>query len=150
MSRLIACVSEGVDDPLVVTASITHIGSQGLSPPQASSLGLGSGVTIAPKRSWKAKSSFISKSFSSAGLAKSAAAVRDSDRRGVGGWLQFHAYGGAINRVAPADTAFPHRNQIASVQYYVSGGLIDHEDSGKRCERCVSIACTQRSPLLKV
>lgn len=95
---------------------------QTLSPPQISSLGLGSGVTIASPRAWKAKSSFISKSFSGAALATAAAAVRDSDSRGVGGWLQLHAYGGAsaINRVAAADTAFVNRNQIASIQYYAS------------------------------
>lgn len=91
-----------------------------MSPPQASSLGLGSGVTTAQKNSWKAKSSFIFKSFSSTGLARAADAIREAESQGIGGWLQLHAYGGAINKKRSTDTAFVHRNQKASIQYYVS------------------------------
>jgi FAD/FMN-containing dehydrogenase len=38
------------------------------------------------------------------------------------GVLLVDAYGGAVNRVAPTATAFPHRRALASVQYYAIGG----------------------------
>lgn len=38
------------------------------------------------------------------------------------GALLIDAYGGAVNRVAPAATAFPHRRALASVQYFAVGG----------------------------
>jgi FAD/FMN-containing dehydrogenase len=37
------------------------------------------------------------------------------------GALLIDAYGGALNRVAAAATAFPHRNQLASIQYFAAG-----------------------------
>lgn len=42
--------------------------------------------------------------------------------RGAGsGALLIDAYGGAVNRIAPNATAFPHRRAIASVQYFAAG-----------------------------
>jgi len=38
------------------------------------------------------------------------------------GALLIDAYGGAVNRVAPAATAFAHRRDLASVQYFAVGG----------------------------
>lgn len=38
------------------------------------------------------------------------------------GALLIDAYGGAINRIAPAATAFPHRRALASIQYFAVGG----------------------------
>jgi FAD/FMN-containing dehydrogenase len=37
------------------------------------------------------------------------------------GALLIDAYGGAVGRVAPAATAFTHRNEIASIQYFATG-----------------------------
>jgi len=37
------------------------------------------------------------------------------------GALLIDAYGGAVNRIAPAATAFVHRNEIASLQYFAAG-----------------------------
>ena len=37
------------------------------------------------------------------------------------GALLIDAYGGALNRIATAATAFPHRNQLASIQYFAAG-----------------------------
>ena len=37
------------------------------------------------------------------------------------GALLIDAYGGALNRIAPGATAFVHRNQLASIQYFAAG-----------------------------
>lgn len=42
-------------------------------------------------------------------------------RAGRPGALLIDAYGGAVNRIAPNATAFPHRRALASVQYYANG-----------------------------
>ena len=47
---------------------------------------------------------------------------------GMGGDALFDAYGGAIDRVATADTAFPHRvGALYCIQYYAEGWSEDHD-----------------------
>jgi len=68
-------------------------------------------------QAFNAKSSYVSKAFSSAGLK---AAIRAVERPG-GGDLLFDGYGGAINEVAANETAFAHRKELACIQYYING-----------------------------
>jgi FAD/FMN-containing dehydrogenase len=42
-------------------------------------------------------------------------------RGALSGALLIDAYGGALNRVSPAATAFVHRNEQASIQYFAAG-----------------------------
>ncbi len=69
-----------------------------------------------------AKSSFVNSPMGAAGTAAVVAAVERlaTEVPGAGGGIVFDGYGGAINRVAPADTAFVHRRAIACAQYSVS------------------------------
>ncbi len=67
-----------------------------------------------------AKSSYVSKVFSSAGLSAAVSAV-ERGSSGSAGSLLFDCYGGAINEVAPSDTAFVHRDQLCCIQYYATG-----------------------------
>jgi FAD/FMN-containing dehydrogenase len=68
-----------------------------------------------------AKSDFFTTPLSSAGIATLLAGIVALQRvrgaaGGVGG-VAFDALGGAVNRVAPAATAFVHRNALFSAQY---------------------------------
>ena len=40
------------------------------------------------------------------------------------GALLIDAYGGALNRIASSATAFVHRNQLASIQYFAAGNAV--------------------------
>jgi FAD/FMN-containing dehydrogenase len=64
-------------------------------------------------------SDYIAKVPTSGQLAKFRSVV---EARGANsGALLIDAYGGALNRVKPTATAFVHRNQLASVQYFAAG-----------------------------
>ena len=91
-----------------------------MAPTTVSSLQLGSGVQLASRDFFKAKSNFIKKPISSAGVDIAARALSAASTRNIGGWMQFHAYGGALNQIKAADTAFVHRDKLASIQFYVS------------------------------
>jgi FAD/FMN-containing dehydrogenase len=68
-----------------------------------------------------ARSDFIAEPLPPAGVDVLLAAI---DSRGKlrlpGGSVLFDAYGGAINAVAPTDTAFVHRDKLACLQYVAS------------------------------
>lgn len=91
-----------------------------MAPVTVSSLQLGSGVQLASRDFFKAKSNFIKKPISSAGVEIAARALSAASARNIGGWLQIHAYGGVLNQIKAADTAFVHRDTLASIQFYVS------------------------------
>lgn len=42
-------------------------------------------------------------------------------RGAASGALLIDAYGGALNRISPSATAFVHRNELASIQYFAAG-----------------------------
>ena len=69
--------------------------------------------------SFAGASDYIAKVPAAGQLAKFTQVV---EARGASsGALLIDAYGGAINRVKPAATAFVHRNELASIQYYAGG-----------------------------
>lgn len=70
-------------------------------------------------QSFVGASDYLARVPSAAQLAAFTAAV---EARGASiGSLLLDAYGGAVNRVAPAATAFVHRRQLASIQYVAIG-----------------------------
>jgi FAD/FMN-containing dehydrogenase len=71
-----------------------------------------------------AKSNYIDAAMPQAGLQTVVDAVTslDQSQPGSGGGLVFDSYGGAINQVQPASTAFVHRTAIACIEYSVSWG----------------------------
>jgi Berberine and berberine like len=75
-----------------------------------------------PRYAFAAKSSYLTAPLPAAGTAAVLQAAESLPKTvpGVGGGIVFDGYGGAINRVAPGDTAFVHRNAVACAQYSVS------------------------------
>ena len=63
-----------------------------------------------------AASDYVAKPLPTAGIAKLRAAIEA--RQGSSGAALLDAYGGAVNRVAPAATAFVHRRELFSCQYF--------------------------------
>lgn len=70
------------------------------------------------RTAFAAKSDFLARPLSSSGVTALLDAV--ASHGGGGGGLLLDASGGAINRVAPDATAFCHRNDLCSLQYYTS------------------------------
>ena len=79
-----------------------------------------------------ASSAFLSALPTAAGVDALVGAVEDlhATSPGLGGGLAFDAYGGAINAVPAADTAFVHRDALCAIQATVATGA-----SARRCPR---------------
>lgn len=73
--------------------------------------------------SFQAKSDYVSKALPAAARNALVAATEARARIPGHGAILFDGYGGAINRVRPADTAFVHRNVLFCIQYlsYLGG-----------------------------
>jgi hypothetical protein len=74
--------------------------------------------TVVPPEPFAAGSDYIGRVDEGVG----AALRRAVEQRGsANGSILLDAYGGAVSRVAPAATAFVHRRELASVQYFAPG-----------------------------
>ena len=88
----------------------------------AGCLGRELSVCAAPSsQSFVGGSDYLNKPLSAAGLGVARAAVEARQAEHAGGALLFDAYGGAIRHVGPAQTAFVHRNVLASCQEFALG-----------------------------
>jgi FAD/FMN-containing dehydrogenase len=71
------------------------------------------------RQRFAAKSDYVAKPLSPVGIKTMRSWLEKRQGRG-GGAAILDSYGGAINRVAPAATAFVHRRQLFSIQYFAS------------------------------
>jgi FAD/FMN-containing dehydrogenase len=92
-------------------------GCSGKSVVACHTVGADPGGTLS-RNTFNAKSDYVDRQLSSAGRAAMIAAV---EALGSGALL-CDSYGGAVNRVHPASTAFVHREQLFCIQYYGNGG----------------------------
>lgn len=75
------------------------------------------------RTAFRAKSDYAQKPFSQAGINTIIRSIEAGTRAHSGGLsLILDSYGGAINKVPAAATAFAHRNMLFSMQYYASPG----------------------------
>jgi FAD/FMN-containing dehydrogenase len=72
---------------------------------------------VLPRNTFNAKSDYVAKPLPRSGRAAMIAAVEHAGS----GAILCDAYGGAINRIHPAATAFAHRQQLFCIQYYGNG-----------------------------
>jgi hypothetical protein len=102
-------------------AMLIEAGCEGLTVAQCHLPSRNQGGTLS-RSAYTAKSNFIDTALPASGTAAMIAAVEalGTDVPGVGGGIVFDSYGGAIDELAPGDTAFVHRGAIACAQYSVT------------------------------
>ncbi len=92
-------------------------GCDRLSVSQCHTVGAGPDGRL-PREAFNAKSDYVSSPLTGAGRA----AMIDAAEAPGAGALLCDGYGGAVNRVDPAATAFVHRDDLFCIQYYGDGG----------------------------
>ncbi|WP_169730233.1 FAD-binding oxidoreductase [Chitinimonas koreensis] len=68
-------------------------------------------------------SDFFDRPLPAAGIEALLQAIRSAQAGGIGGQILLDAMGGALGRVAPDATAFPHRAALFSAEYYMNAAL---------------------------
>jgi hypothetical protein len=102
-------------------AMMIEAGCEGLTVAQCHLPTRNPGGTLS-RSAYDAKSSYVNSPFPAAGTAAIISAVESlgNEVPGVGGGITFDSYGGVINQVSAAETAFVHREAIACAQYSVT------------------------------
>lgn len=75
-----------------------------------------------PRASFGAKSDYVARALGAPARLALVRAVEQRARQPGSGAILFDSYGGAINRVAPGDTAFVHRDALYCIQYLTYNG----------------------------
>jgi FAD/FMN-containing dehydrogenase len=75
-----------------------------------------------PRATFKATSDYAATPIPAAGVGEMTQWIGARQAQGAVGAVVLDPYGGAINRVPTAATAFAHRNTLYSLQYYAGGG----------------------------
>jgi len=114
-----ACVSAGNFGYL--QAQLMWAGCSSISLTACHTQGTRPGGTLA-RDSFQAKSDYVAKPLPAAARQALVAAAEQRLTITGHGAILFDCYGGAINRVKPAATAFVHRNVLFCVQYLSYGG----------------------------
>jgi hypothetical protein len=70
-----------------------------------------------PRESFDAKSDYLTKPLATDGLSILTEALEVRSGKPGSGAILFDSYGGAINRIAPDETAFVHRDVLCAIQY---------------------------------
>jgi hypothetical protein len=109
-------------DPYLHTM-LVEAGCEDISVAQCHLSGAGTAGTLA-RSSFAATSSYLTSALTGAGLSAATGAVEHLHETvpTLGGGMVFDAYGGAINAVDPAATAFVHRQALCGIQTSASWG----------------------------